>query len=83
MVVTKLRSGAWPAGRCRPSLGGSSAAEQGRGPARATGASPVGVGCGATRAAPAGAMRCGPGQGVAGVAVRGDLAAVAARVEAV
>jgi hypothetical protein len=43
-------------------------AGQGRGPARATGAALVGVGCDATRAAPVGAGRCGPRQGVAGAA---------------
>jgi hypothetical protein len=46
-------------------------AGQGQGPVHATGTAPAGAGW------------CGPGQGVAGAAVRGDLAAAAARVKAI
>jgi hypothetical protein len=63
LVITKPRSGARPAGRCQPGLGRTGAAGQGQGPARATGVVSAGVRCGATRAAPIGAGRCGLGQG--------------------
>jgi hypothetical protein len=82
LVVTKPRTGARPAERHRPGLGGLGVAGQGQGPARATGAALAGVGSGTTRAAPTGAGRCGPGQGVAGAAARRDLVAAAVRVEA-
>jgi hypothetical protein len=42
----------------------------------------AGVRCGATRAAPTGAGRCGPGQGVAGATARRDLVVAAACMEA-
>jgi hypothetical protein len=80
LVVTKQRSGAQPARQHQLGLGGSGVAGQGRGSARVTGAAPVGVGRDVTRAAPAGARQCDSGQGVAGAAARGDLAA-AARME--
>jgi hypothetical protein len=77
LVVTKPRSGARPAGRLQPGLGGSGVAGQGRGPTCATGAALAEVRRGATREAPTGAERCGSGQGVAGAASPGDLAAAA------
>jgi hypothetical protein len=68
LVVIKPRSGARPAERLQPGLGGSGAAGQGRGPTCATGAALAEVGHGATRAVPAGVGRCGSEQGVAGAA---------------